>query len=142
MSKAKNGDTVTVHYTGRLEDGTVFDSSVEREPLQFTLGQNMVVAGFEQGVEGMAVGETKEITISPEDGYGEHNQELTVQVARQQMPPEIELELGLMLEVPLEDGSSQRVIVSDFDDEQVTLDGNHPLAGKTMIFDLNLVEIA
>ncbi len=141
MSTAKNGDTVKVHYTGRLEDGTVFDSSLEREPLEFTLGQGMVVAGFEQGVTGMKIGETKEIEVSPENGYGTHSPELTVQIARKQMPPEITLEKGLMLEVPLEDGSTQRVVVSEFDEQQVTLDGNHPLAGKTMIFDLNLVDI-
>jgi peptidylprolyl isomerase len=142
MPKAKTGDTVKIHYTGRLEDGTVFDSSADRDPLEFTLGQQMVVAGFEKGVEGMEPGESKEVTIAPEDGYGEHNPELTVEVARKQMPPEIELEVGLMLEVPLEDGGAQRVVVSKFDDEKITLDGNHPLAGKTMIFDLNLVEIA
>lgn len=142
MAKAKTGDKVKVHYTGRLEDGTVFDSSVDREPLEFTLGSQMVVTGFDDGVSGMEPGETKEIKIAPVDGYGEHNPELTVQVAREQMPPEIELKEGLMLEVPLEDGTTQRVIVSGFDDEKITLDGNHPLAGKTMIFDLNLVEIA
>lgn len=142
MAKAKTGDKVKVHYTGKLEDGTVFDSSVDREPLEFTLGENMVVSGFEQGVVDMEPGENKQITIEPEEGYGEHRGELTVQVRREQIPPEIELEVGLMLEVPLEDGGSQRVIVSELDDENVTLDGNHPLAGKKMIFDLNLVEIA
>ncbi|MBU1248409.1 MAG: peptidylprolyl isomerase [Proteobacteria bacterium] len=142
MAKAKTGDTVRVHYTGQLKDGTVFDSSVEREPLEFTLGENMVVEGFEQGVEGMEPGELRKVTIEPEKGYGFHNPELTVEVRREQIPPEIELEVGLMLEVPLEDGSVQRVVVSELDGESVTLDGNHPLAGKTMIFDLNLVEIA
>lgn len=141
MATAKTGDTVKVHYTGRLEDGTVFDSSLERDPLEFTLGKSMVVDGFEKGVEGMEPGETKEVSILPVDGYGENNPELSVQVRREQIPPEIEMEVGVMLEVPLEDGTTQRVIISELDDANVTLDGNHPLAGKTMIFDLNLIEI-
>ncbi len=142
MSKAKTGDSVKIHYTGRLEDGTVFDSSLEREPLEFVLGQNMVVEGFEKGVEGMEAGESRKVTIAPELGYGTHNPELSVHVKREQIPPEIELEVGLMLEIPLEDGTTQRVVVSELGEEEVTLDGNHPLAGKTMIFDLNLVEIS
>ncbi|MGE4505380.1 MAG: peptidylprolyl isomerase [Desulfovibrionaceae bacterium] len=141
MAKAKTGDKVKVHYTGKLTDGTVFDSSVDREPMEFTLGEQMVVEGFEQGILGMEAGETKQVSIQPEDGYGEHREELTVQVPRRQFPPEIDLELGIMLEVPLEDGTSQRVIVSQLDEENVTLDGNHPLAGKVMVFDISLVEI-
>ena len=141
MTQAKMGDTVLVHYTGTLDDGTVFDSSVERDPLEFTLGKGMVIQGFEDGVRGMAPGETKSVTIAPEDAYGPYNPEALARVPRRQFPPDIEPEIGMMLEVRLEDGRPAHVVIVELGEEEITLDGNHPLAGKALTFALNLVEI-
>ncbi len=142
MSQAKKGDNVKIHYTGSLKDGTVFDSSLERDPLEFSLGQGMVIEGFENAVEGMAVGDTKTVEIPPDQGYGQHNPEMVITVEKRQMPPDIVPEIGMMLEVNLENGGKAHVTVTKLEDEVITLDGNHPLAGKDLIFELNLVEIA
>lgn len=142
MSQAKKGDKVKIHYTGSLKDGTVFDSSLEREPLEFSLGQGMVIEGFENAVEGMAVGDTKTVEIAPEQGYGPHNPEMVITVEKKQMPPDIAPEIGMMLEVNLENGGKAHVTVTAIEDETLTLDGNHPLAGKDLVFELNLVEVS
>jgi peptidylprolyl isomerase len=140
---AQNGSTVKVHYTGTLkEDGSQFDSSQGREPLEFKLGEGMVIAGFEKAVIGRSAGDTVTVEIPPEEGYGSPSEELVFQVRREQLPPTVELEEGIMLEIRTEDGQPAYVRVTEFDDELVTLDGNHPLSGQTLVFDIEIVEIA
>ncbi|WP_338667559.1 FKBP-type peptidyl-prolyl cis-trans isomerase [Pseudodesulfovibrio methanolicus] len=140
---AQNGSTVKVHYTGTLkEDGSQFDSSEGREPLEFKLGEGMVIAGFEKAVIGKSVGDTVTVEIPPEEGYGSPSEELVFQVRREQLPPTVELEEGIMLEIRTEDGQPAYVRVTEFDDELVTLDGNHPLSGQTLVFDIEIVEVA
>ncbi|MCJ2166090.1 MULTISPECIES: peptidylprolyl isomerase [unclassified Pseudodesulfovibrio] len=140
---AQKGSTVKVHYTGTLKaDGSQFDSSEGRDPLMFTLGEGMVIAGFEKAVIGKSVGDTVTVEIPPEDGYGSPNEQLVFQVRKEQLPPTVELEEGAMLEIRTEDGEPAYVRVTDFDDELVTLDGNHPLAGQTLVFDIEVVEVA
>lgn len=140
---AQNGSTVKVHYTGTLKaDGSQFDSSEGRDPLEFKLGEGMVIAGFEKAVIGKSVGDTLSVEIPPEEGYGEPSEQLVFQVRREQLPPTVELELGIMLEIRTEDGQPAYVRVTEFDEEMVTLDGNHPLAGQTLMFDIEVVEVA
>ncbi|WP_285907603.1 FKBP-type peptidyl-prolyl cis-trans isomerase [Pseudodesulfovibrio pelocollis] len=140
---ATQGSTVKVHYTGTLkEDGSQFDSSQGRDPLQFTLGEGMVIAGFEKAVIGKSVGDTVTVEIPPEEGYGEPNDQLVFQVRREQLPPHVELEEGIMLEIRTEDDTPAYVRVTAFDENLVTLDGNHPLAGQTLVFDIEVVEVA
>jgi peptidylprolyl isomerase len=141
MSQAKQGDSVKVHYTGKLDDGTVFDSSVGREPLDFTVGAGQLIAGFDEAVVGMAVGETKTVRIAPEQAYGPHNPEMTLQVPRSDLPAEIQPELGMQLEASQEGGHSMVVTVVEVTDESVTFDANHPLAGKTLTFEIEVVEL-
>ncbi|OIQ52211.1 FKBP-type peptidyl-prolyl cis-trans isomerase SlyD [Pseudodesulfovibrio hydrargyri] len=140
---AQNGSTVKVHYTGTLkEDGSQFDSSEGREPLEFKLGEGMVIAGFEKAVIGKSAGDTVTVEIPPEEGYGSPSEELVFQVRREQLPPTVELEEGIMLEIRTEDGQPAYVRVTEFDEELVTLDGNHPLSGQTLVFDIEIVEVA
>lgn len=141
MSQAKQGDSVKVHYAGKLDDGTVFDSSVGREPLDFTVGAGQLIAGFDEAVVGMAVGEKKTVRIAPEQAYGPHNPEMTLQVPRGDLPPEIQPELGMQLEASQEGGHSMVVTVVEVTDESVTFDANHPLAGKALTFEIEVVEI-
>jgi peptidylprolyl isomerase len=140
MSQAKRGDTVHVHYRGTLDDGSEFDSSAGSEPLVFTIGAGEVIPGFETALEGMATGEKKTQHIPAADAYGERREELVFQVGREQMP-EGEVEVGDMLRVGFPDGSSANVQVTAMDAEGVTLDANHPLAGKNLTFELELVQI-
>jgi len=140
---AQKGSTVKVHYTGTLkEDGSQFDSSEGRDPLEFKLGEGMVIAGFEKAVIGKSPGDSVTVEIAPEDGYGTPNDQLVFQVRKEQLPGDVELEEGIMLEIRTEDGSPAYVRVTEFTDELVTLDGNHPLAGQTLIFDIEVVEVA
>lgn len=139
MSAAKRGDAVKVHYTGKLDDGTVFDSSEGREPLDFVLGEGQVIAGFDTAVDGMAAGDTKTVKIPADEAYGAHNPELIHKVGRDRIPNEIELEVGGQLQVEGQDGRAFAVTISDMNDEEVTLDANHPLAGQDLTFDLELV---
>ncbi len=141
MPKAEKGNKVTIHYRGTLEDGTEFDSSHDGQPLEFTLGEGMVISGFENAVEGMESGEKKEISIPPEEAYGEPREDLVVQMDREQIPDNVDLELGGALRVRTEDGHTVTVIVADLSDDSVVLDGNHPLAGKTLNFELELVGV-
>lgn len=141
MVQAKPGDTVKVHYTGKLDDGTVFDSSAERDPLQFTIGEGMIIPGFEQAVLGMAPGQSKTETIPTDQAYGPHLDEMVVVVDRQQMPAEIEPEVGQQLQIQQSTGQVIPVVVTEISGSSVTLDANHPLAGETLIFDIELVEI-
>lgn len=141
-TEAKSGDTVKVHYTGTLTDGTQFDSSRGQEPLEFTLGQGQMIGGFEEAVVGMSPGDNKTITIVSEEAYGERNEAMVQQVPRTAIPPEIELAEGMLLQAQGPDGETLRFTVADFNDEEVTVDGNHPLAGRDLTFELELVQIA
>jgi peptidylprolyl isomerase len=140
MAHAKNGDTVRVHYTGRLEDGEVFDSSHGRQPLEFTIGSGQVIAGFDQAVSGMETGAERTVTIPAEQAYGERRPELVLHVDREHFPDHLEPNVGQQLEMSRGDDSFV-VTVAEVGEGQVTLDANHPLAGKDLIFDLELVEI-
>ena len=147
MAQAKQGDTVRVHYTGRLTSGEVFDSSEcsddcsESTPLEFTIGAQQVIPGFEAGVVGLAAGESRTITIPVDQAYGPHNPDMVAVVPRDQVPPHIEIGLGNQLELSQEDGEAFNVVITDVTDTTITLDANHPLAGRELIFDLKLVEI-
>lgn len=141
MEKASNGNTVKVHYTGRLSDGTVFDSSMEREPMDFRLGEGHLIRGFENAVEGMSAGEKKTITIPADEAYGPHRGDLVVRIERSQVPPDINPSIGMNLQIKQPNGIIN-VVITDVDDSSITLDANHPLAGKDLIFDIELVEVA
>ncbi|MDV4343324.1 peptidylprolyl isomerase [Methanoculleus sp. YWC-01] len=141
MVQAKEGDTVKVHYTGKLEDGTVFDSSEERAPLEFTIGSGQIIPGFELAVIGMEPGEAKTATIPPEEAYGPHREDMTLTVEREQFPEDISPEPGQQLQVQQPDGRAAIVTVSDVSASTVTLDANHPLAGQPLTFEIRLVDI-
>lgn len=142
MRQAQNGDTVRIHYTGTLEDGTVFDSSRQRDPLEFTLGQGKLIPGFETGVIGMTQGAKKTVTIAPEDGYGEHHEAMVATIDRSDIPEDLKPEIGQQLQVSRPDGKTFNVILTGMDETSITVDANHPLAGKTLKFELELVEFA
>lgn len=141
MQQVKSGDTVKVHYHGKLNDGTTFDTSSGREPLEFEVGSGMVIKGFDDGVTGMAVGEKKTINIPAEEAYGEHSEEMVVQFPRNQFPPDLNPEVGMQLTMTTAQGHPVPVVIVDVQPEIVLLDANHPLAGKDLTFDLELVEI-
>jgi len=141
MSQVKNGDTVKVHYTGKLDDGEVFDSSADRDPLEFVVGGGNIIQGFDTAVIGMAIGDRKSIEVPPEQGYGERDEKLVANIQRSQVPDNIELKVGAALEVKHDNGQVINVTVVDMTEEHVSLDANHPLAGKMLTFDLELVEI-
>ncbi len=141
MSTAKQGDTVQIHYTGTLEDGTVFDSSEGRDPLSFTLGHGQVISGFEEAALGMEVGETKKARIEVEDAYGERRDDLVLEVPREQLPDELDVDVGTPLQLQQPDGQAVPVTVAALDESTVTLDANHPLAGQPLTFELTLVDI-
>ncbi len=142
MAKAKAGNRVQIHYTGRLEDGTVFDSSVGRDPLSFTLGSGQVIAGFDAAVEGMTVGESRTTVIPPEEGYGQHRDELEIEVPRGNLPEGYTPEVGGSLQMTTSQGQLIPVRITAVGGTSVTLDANHPLAGKVLTFDIELVSIA
>lgn len=142
MAQAKAGDTVRVHYEGQLSDGTIFDSSLEREPIEFILGQDTVIPGFEQAVIGMEVGESKDVSIPPEEGFGDYSEDLVVNIEKTILPPDINPELGMQLEVSSEEEETLRVFtIADIAEDSITLDGNHPLAGAEIAFKIELLEI-
>lgn len=141
MSKAAKGDTVKVHYTGRLADGEVFDSSEDREPLEFDLGQGQVIEGFEEAILGMEQGDKKTVEISVDKAYGPVNPEYILKAPRDQMPQDLDPQIGMQLQMPVPDGPPVVVTITEFDNESVTLDANPPLAGKDLIFDLELVGV-
>jgi peptidylprolyl isomerase len=138
---AAPGDTVTVHYKGTLDDGSVFDSSEGNEPLEFTIGAHEVINGFEDAVIGMSEGDRKTQAIAPENAYGEREDELVFHVPRSSMQPGLDVNPGDFVRVTLPDGQTAPMQVVEIDDEAVTLDANHPLAGKTLTFELELVGI-
>ncbi|HSJ08634.1 MAG TPA: peptidylprolyl isomerase [Longimicrobiales bacterium] len=139
--KAKQGDTVQVHYTGTLDDGRVFDSSEGRDPLEFTLGSGQVIKGFDAAVEGMSPGDSRLVTIPAEEAYGARRDDLVAVVERSQFPDDMDPEVGQQLQVS-QDGQTYVVTVTDVDVESVTLDANHPLAGQNLTFELQLVSMS
>lgn len=141
MAQAKRGDAVRIHYTGKLDDGTVFDSSREREPLEFTLGEGRIIPGLEAAVEGMAEGESTEAEIPAERAYGPRRDDLLVQVDRDRLPSEIEPQPGLQLQMRTPEGQLMPVTVARVEEDVVVMDANHPLAGQDLTFELELVEI-
>jgi FKBP-type peptidyl-prolyl cis-trans isomerase 2 len=141
MNKVKEGDNVSLHYTGTLDDGTVFDSSEGGDPLNFTIGSGQVIPGFENGVVGMDLGETKEISVAPDQAYGDYHEELVKVVPRAAFPPEIKPAIGMAFELELPSGESMPVRIIDIEDEEVTLDANHLLAGEVLKFKVRVVSI-
>jgi peptidylprolyl isomerase len=142
VAEAKLGDRVRVHYRGTLNDGTEFDSSFGGEPLEFTLGEGMVIPGFENAIIGMQAGETKTVSIPPDEGYGPYVDELIAVVQRSVLPADLEPGVGMQLEAKGEDGTVTVVTVTEVSDDTVTLDANHELAGKDLNFEIQLVEAA
>jgi peptidylprolyl isomerase len=142
MAQAKKGDNVKVHYTGKLEDGTVFDTSAEKEPMEFKVGEGKLIADFEAAVVGMEQGESKTIQIASENAYGPHREEMVMKVARKDIPEGLNPQINQRLQVQQQSGQPFAVTVTEVSDESVTLDANHPLAGKDLIFDIQLAEIA
>jgi peptidylprolyl isomerase len=142
MSEAKSGDKVKIHYSGKLDDGTQFDSSEGREPLEFDLGSGQVIPGFEKAVEGMAVGESKSFSIPPEEAYGHHQEQLVQDVPNSVLPEGLAPAVGMQLQGTGGDGRTMNLIVTDVKEDSITVDGNHPLAGQALNFEIELVEIA
>ena len=142
MTQVKTGDTVRIHYTGTLNDGTPFDSSSGRDPLEFTVGSGQIIPGPEKAIPGMAVGEKKTVEVPAEDAYGAVQPEARQTVPRTEIPDHIPLELGTPLQVQTPTGQVVQVTVAEVSDSEVTLDANHPLAGKDLTFAIELVEIA
>jgi len=142
MSQVKEGDTVHIHYTGTLDDGTQFDSSAGREPLAFTVGGGQVIPGFDQAVAGMAVGESKKVNIPPEHAYGEHQEHMVQEVPKSALPDDLEPEVGQSLSARNPEGQEMRLTVKEVTDEGIVVDANHPLAGKALNFDIEVVKIA
>ena len=141
MSQVKENNTVKVHYTGKLSDGQVFDSSEGKEPLEFTLGQGRLIPGFEKGLIDMKLNEKKTITIASDEAYGPVREDLIQEVAKSELPQEITPEVGMGLVSKSPDGHEMNLLVAEVREESIVLDGNHPLAGKDLIFDLEVVEI-
>jgi len=142
MSQVKDGNTAKIHFTGKLENGEVFDTSLEREPMEFRVGNGDVMPGLEAGVVGMAIGDTKTIEIPPEQGFGARHEDLVVEVVKNLIPESVTPEVGQRMQVSKEEGEMIVVTIIDMSDDTVTLDANHPLAGHTLFFDVELIEIA
>jgi peptidylprolyl isomerase len=141
MIQAKQGDTVKVHYTGTLEDGTVFDSSRNRGPLEFSIGEGGIIPGFESAVVGMTPGDSKTAKIPSDEAYGPRHPDMVIAVEREKMPSDVSVEVGQQLFIRQEQGQPIPVTVTNISDATVTLDANHPLAGQSLTFDIQLVEI-
>lgn len=141
MGKAQVGDRVTVHYTGRLTDGTEFDSSAGQEPLEVVLGAGRVIPGFENAIVGMQNGESRTVTIPVEEAYGPHSEELVLCVPRNRLPEDLSPEIGMQLQMQQADGDLVDVLITSVDEQNITLDANHPLAGQALVFDIQLVTI-
>ncbi len=141
MSKAKKGDQVKVHYTGKLTSGEQFDSSTGRAPLGFTVGAGQMIKGFDDAIPGMAVGDKKTINISPEDAYGHKNESAIIEFPKSNIPADMKLEPGMKLQLQNAEGHPVPVVVSEIKDDVVILDANHELAGKELVFDIELMEI-
>jgi len=141
MTQAKSGDTVKIHYTGKLANGTVFDSSSNKDPLQFTVGSGQVIQGFDEAVTGMAVGETRTAEISCDKAYGPRDDNLIIMVDKKQVPPELKPKVGQRMEVGGSKGELLAVTVIEVGEENITLDANPPLAGEDLTFEIELLEI-
>jgi FKBP-type peptidyl-prolyl cis-trans isomerase 2 len=141
MSQVKENNTVKVNYTGKLSDGQVFDSSEGKEPLEFTLGKGQLIPGFEKGLIDMKVNEKKTITIAKDEAYGEINKDLIQEVKKTELPQDMTPEVGMGLVSKTPDGQEMNLLVIEVKEESIVIDGNHPLAGKDLIFDLEVVEI-
>lgn len=142
MKKAENGNTIKVHYTGKLNDGTVFDSSQDREPLEFTIGSGQVIPGFDKGVLGMELNEKKTVNIPVAEAYGERREDLIIDVPKTEIPEDLKPEVGKQLQMQNQEGQTFVVVVSEIKENSVQLDANHPLAGEDLNFDIELVEIS
>ncbi len=142
MSQAKAGDTVEIHYTGTLDDGTQFDTSADRDPLEFELGRGHVIPGIEKAVKGMSIGDSKTVRIEPDDAYGPRHDQLVQVVARSDFPDELSLHEGAALKAKSPDGKVTQFTVTAVTDETVTVDANHPLAGRALNFAIELVNIS
>lgn len=139
--KVKKGDTIQVHYTGKFEDDKEFDSSLNRQPLQFEVGAGRVIKGFEDAVIGMQAGEKKTVTVSAEDAYGSFDENLLIEIPKKNVPEGVTPEVGMRLQLVNQQGQAAHVVVTEILDKTVRLDANHPLAGKTLVFDLEVLEI-
>lgn len=142
MAAAQNGDRVKVHYTGKLNDGTVFDTSRQGDPIEFAIGSQMVISGFENAVVGMEPGDSKSFTVASTEAYGDHDPRLVQDVPRTELPPELEPQPGMRLTATGRDGREIGLVVTEVNEEAVRLDANHPLAGEDLTFEIQLVEIA
>lgn len=142
MAQAKNGSTVTVNYTGRLEDGSVFDETQNKEPLRFVLGKDRLIKGFEQAVVGMSPGESKTVKLPPEDAYGPKRDEMLVSVDRGKIPQDVQPQVGQRVELKQQDGSPIGATVTEVTDSTIVVDANHPLAGHSLTFDISMVEVS
>lgn len=141
MAAAEHGNTVHIHYTGKFPDGTVFDSSENRDPLSFELGSGQVIPGLDKAMRGMEVGAKKTVEIPATEAYGPHHPEGVQKVERSQLPPEIETQVGTQLQATGQDGQAINLTVIEVDETTVTMDANHPLAGKDLVFDVELVSV-
>jgi FKBP-type peptidyl-prolyl cis-trans isomerase 2 len=141
MQQVKNGDKVKVHYHGRFTDGTTFDSSEGREPLEFTVGEGNVIKGFDDGVMGMSIGDKKTVSIQAGDAYGDKSEDMLVEFPKEQFPPDMNPEVGMQLNMTNGNGQVILVTIVEVKEDTVILDANHPLAGKDLIFDIELVSI-
>jgi len=142
MKQAQKGDNVQVHYTGKLNDGSVFDSSQGREPLAFTVGAGQMIPGFDRAVVGMTIGDKQTITIPSVEAYGERREDLVVSIPAENIPEDMNPQVGDRFAINQPDGQQIPVVVTALDDEKITLDANHDLAGKDLIFDIEMVEIS
>ena len=141
MAQAKSGDTVKVNYTGKMEDGTVFDTSADREPLEFTIGERMIIPGFEAAVIGMNIGDKRSINLPPEEAYGPYFYDMVMEADREEFPADMNPEVGMQIQIHHEDGESIVALITKIVENIITLDANHPMAGKTLNFDIELVGI-
>ena len=141
MTTAKNGNKVTVHYTGKLDNGSIFDTSKDRDPLTFTLGAGEIIPGFEKAVIGMDTGESKTVNVPSDEAYGSHMNELVTVVKLEEFPEKLTPEIGQQLKIPRNNDETLIVSVTDISGSNVTLDANHPLAGKNLTFEIELVEV-
>lgn len=142
MTQVKDGDTVKVHYTGKLDDGNIFDSSLDREPLAFTLGAGMMIPGFEKGVLGMKLDEEKTVILPPSEAYGDIREDMIVEISKSQLPPDMEVMTGMELVSQDDNGNQFPVTVQEVKPESIIIDANHKLAGKSLTFEIKVVEIS
>jgi peptidylprolyl isomerase len=141
MSQASAGQTVRIHYTAKLENGTLLDTSVERDPMEFELGSGRIITGLDNAVQGMTVGESKTVTLQADEAFGPHHEQLVVSVPNSELPDNLQPSVGMQLESRAPDGKITKLTITEVADNFVTIDANHPLAGKVLQFDIELVEI-